>query len=158
MELTLKECQKLSRLTARKYRRPSGAKKRPFLDIFVTQTGYGCKYAIPMLANEELSSARKNGSGSKQWQKAGVLTIYDKTARVALVPPGEAFNRQCGKRFAPFLHANSDTIRVEPHFAVSCGGLNKLRRVSSSTIDRLPRPLKGAGGARPSRIPVRLTL
>jgi transposase InsO family protein len=134
--------------------------KTAILDTFVAQTGYGRKYAIHLLANEGLvKRAGKRvrlkaaaGSGKKREYPK----IYDEAVRDALAPLWEAFNRQCGKLFAPFLHANIDTIRAEPHFALSGIVRDKLRRISGSTIDRLLRPLKaalrlkGTSGTRPA--------
>jgi hypothetical protein len=47
MELALKKRQKLSRLTARKYRAACRREKTAIMDTFVAQTGYGRKYIIP---------------------------------------------------------------------------------------------------------------
>jgi transposase InsO family protein len=160
MELTLKERQKLTRLTARKYQAARRREKSAILDTFISQTGYGRKYAIHLLVNEgkikpEGKRIRlKTAAGSAK--KREYPRLYDDAARDALAPLWEAFNRQCGKLFAPFPHANADTICVEPHFAVSPEALTKLRRISASTADRLLRPvkaalrIKGSSGTRPA--------
>jgi hypothetical protein len=162
MELTLKERQKLTRLTARKYQAARRRGKSAILDTFISQTGYGRKYAIHLLANEgKIKPAGKRirlktAAGSAK--KREYPRFYDDAVRDALAPLWEAFNRQCGKLFAPFLHANVDTICAEPCFAVSPEVLAKLRRVSASTVDRLLRPvkaalrIKGSCGTRPAAV------
>jgi hypothetical protein len=160
MELTLKERQKLTRITAKKYRKAPKKEKTTILDTFTSQTGYGRKYAIHILANEgTVKSAGKRlrlkvTHSSKK--KRVYPVIYDQAVQDALALIWEAFNYQCGKLFAPFLHANIDRIAAEPKFNPGEAVTAKLRRISASTIDRLLRPcrarlkIKGSSGTRPA--------
>jgi hypothetical protein len=49
MELSLKEKQKLTAVTAKNYRAAKKKEKGKILDAFTGQTGYGRKYAIHIL-------------------------------------------------------------------------------------------------------------
>jgi hypothetical protein len=160
MELTLKERQKLTEITAKKYRTANKKDKTKILDTFISQTAYGRKYAIHILANEGLlKPLRKkvklkaaHGSGNKRIYPL----VYDKAVKDALIPLWEAFNYQCGKLLAPFLHANIDSITKAPNFNFSSEVISKLRRISAATIDRLLRKekarrrIKGSSGTKPA--------
>ena len=52
MELNLKERQKLTGITAKKYRTAKKREKTKILETFIEQTKYGRKYAKHILANE----------------------------------------------------------------------------------------------------------
>ena len=56
----------------------------------------------------------------------------------------EAFNYQCGKLLATFLHVNIGHIALEGKFKISDETIARLRKISASTIDRLLKPLKAA--------------
>ena len=55
----------------------------------------------------------------------------------ALEPIWRAFNYQCGKLLAPFLHSNIGCIIQDPAFNFSDEVVYKLGRISAATIDRL---------------------
>jgi len=145
MELTLKERKKLTRLTARKYREASKREKTAILNTFVSQTGYERKYAIHLLANEDTAIMHRQ-AGLVAAHSGGSRRIYQKTydnaVLDALAAIWEAFNCQCGKLLAPFLHANIDRIANEPKFAVPEHVRLKLGTISAATIDRLLRKEK----------------
>ena len=158
MELTLKERQKLTRITAKQYRKARKREKSQILDTFVTQTGYGRKYAIHILANEGKRTPvakRLLKVSHKSGRKRTYPRVYDEAVCKALIPVWRAFNFQCGKLLAPFLHANIDEIAQDPIFTMSTEVHNKLRRISAATIDRLLRKekaslrLKGTCGTSP---------
>ena len=147
MELNLKERQKLTAITARKYRIAKKKDKTKILDIFIEQTGYTSrKYAIHILANESrIKGAVKKvrlKATHKSKKKRVYPRFYDKAVLVALALIWEAFNYQCGKLLAPFLHANVDIIVSEPPFNAGEEVTAKLRKISASTIDRLLKPNK----------------
>jgi hypothetical protein len=160
MELTLKERKKLTRLTARKYQKAGKREKTAILNTFVSQTEYERKYAIHLLANEgkarlmwksaRLAAAHTSGS-RRVYEK-----VYDSAVLDALAAVWEAFNYQCGKLLAPFLHANIDSIAYNPKFAVSETVRLKLSRISAATIDRIlrkekaKRRVKGTSGTKPA--------
>jgi len=161
MELNLKDRKKLIGVTAAKYQKAVKREKSKILDTFISQTGYGRKYAIHILANEGKVryTAKKNlkaravhkGRKGRVYEK-----VYDDAVRDALVPIWAAFNFMCGKLFAPFLHVNLDRICSEPRFAVAGVVREKLSRISAATIDRLLRKtkqkmrIKGTCGTRPA--------
>jgi len=146
MELNLKERQKLTSITAKKYRKATKREKTKILDTFTAQTNYERKYAIHILANEgklhftgkkiKLKTAHSGGK-RRVYEK-----IYDLAVLDALTVIWEAFNRQCGKLLAPFLHANINAIVKKPQFAVPDEIRLKLGKISGATIDRLLRKEK----------------
>ena len=161
MELTLKERQKLTQITSKKYRKASKQGKTKILDTFIEQTGYGRKYAIHILANEgkikpvgkQIILKTTHGSASKRVYPH----IYDKAVLVALTLIWEAFNHQCGKLLAPFLHANINAIVKNHKFSFSDDVLRKLGKISGATIDRLLKKekekarIKGTSGTKPAK-------
>ena len=146
MELSLKERQKLTRITAKKYRLSTKKEKSKILDTFIGQTGYGRKYAIHILANEgKVKSVGKKVKAvitHKTKKKRVYPVIYGEDVLEALEPVWRAFNYQCGKLLAPFLHANIDSIVSHPKFKCADEVLAKLRKISASTIDRLLKKTK----------------
>jgi transposase InsO family protein len=160
MELNLKERQKLTRLTAKKYQMASKRQKSTILDTFISQTAYQRKYAIHILANEgKLKSLRgksrlKAAHGSKQ--KRVYTRVSDDAVRDALILIWDAFSFLCGKLLAPFIRANLSHLRSVPKFAFSPEVHAKLLTVSPATIDRLLKKakekhrLKGTSGTRPA--------
>jgi hypothetical protein len=161
MELSLKERQKLTRITAKKYRLSTRREKTKILDTFIEQTGYGRKYAIHILANEgkvkwaEKKLKVKIGHESKH--KRVYPVMYGKDVLKALEGIWEAFNCQCGKLLAPFLHTNIDSIVKEPDFKCPDEVIAKLSRISAATIDRLLKKakarmkIKGSSGTKPAK-------
>ena len=160
MELKLKDKQKLTAVTAKKYRTAKKSEKTKILFTFAEQTGYNRKYAIHLLANEgkfkTVNKELKAKITHKRIRKRMYHVTYDKAVLDALALIWEAFNYQCGKLLAPFLHANIDGIAMEPKFCFSDEILAKLRKISASTIDRLLKPIKvrmkikGTSGTKPA--------
>jgi len=160
MELTLKERQKLTSITAKKYRKAQKREKSKILDTFVAQTGYARKYAIHILANEGKVKPVNNRLRAKVSQKSRKKrvypSVYDTAVRDALAPIWMAFSFLCGKLLAPFLHTNIDAIANDPRFPMSLEVIDKLRRISPASIDRLLRKtkaalrIKGTCGTRPA--------
>ena len=158
MELNLKERQKLTAITAKNYRSADKKGKTKILDTFIEQTGFTRKYAIYILANEgRIKGAVKKvrlKATHKSKIKRAYPQFYDKAVQVALALIWEAFNYQCGKLLAPFLHANIDIIVSEPHFSARKEVVAKLGKISAATIDRLLKPnraklkIKGTSGTR----------
>jgi len=148
MELNLKERQKLTLVTARKYRTARKREKSKILDTFIEQTNYGRKYAIFILNNEgkikHVGKRLKVKVTHKSSKKCVYPCYYDRAVKDALVPIWDAFNHQCGKLFAPFLHANISCIAKDPKFCFSDEVVFKLRKISAATIDRLLRDNKAA--------------
>lgn len=160
MELNLKDRKKLTGVTARKYRVATKREKTKILDIFTEQTGYGRKYAITLLANEgkvkPVGKKVKAKVTHKSKRKRVYPCVYDKAVLDALVPVWEAFNYQCGKLFAPFLHANIERITKDPQFNFNDEVISKLKKISAATVDRLlsknkaSLKIKGTNGTKPA--------
>ena len=158
MELTLKERKKLTAITAKKYCSARKKNKTKILDTFVEQTGYDRKYAIHILANEGMIKRAVKKVRIKTTQKNKRKRIYpvyyDQAVQEILALIWEAFNYQCGKLLAPFLHSNIDSIVEEPIFNSAKDVIDKLRKISASTIDRLLKPnkaklkIKGTSGTK----------
>ena len=144
----MKERQKLTRVTAKNYRVAKKKDKSKILDTFTEQTGYGRKYAIHILANEgKVKVVRKKLKVKithKSWVKRVYPVIYGKDVLEALEPIWRAFNYQCGKLLAPFLHANIDSVVSDSRFKSEEEVTSKLRKISAATIDRLLRKAKAA--------------
>ena len=161
MELNLKERQKLTRITAKKYRTAKKKDKTKILDTFIDQTKYGRKYAIHILANEgkvkPLGKKVKLKATHRSEKKRIYPRYYDDAVKNALVPIWEAFNYQCGKLLAPFIHANIECIGTDPKFDFCDEVIMKLRNISAATIDRLLKKnkaamkIKGTGGTKPAK-------
>ena len=100
MELDLKERQKLTRVTAKKYRLSGKKGKTKILDTFIEQTGYGRKYAIHILANEgkvkQVGKKLKVKITHEAKKKRVYPVVYGKDVLDAL-KLHLAFNYQCGK-------------------------------------------------------------
>ena len=160
MELNLKDRKKLTGVTARKYRAATKREKTKILDIFIGQTNYSRKHAIKLLANEgkikPIGRKLKAKATHQISIKRAYPCVYDKAVLDALILIWEAFNYQCGKLLAPFLHANIDFIVSDPKFSFSGETVFKLRKISAATIDRLLRKkktslkIKGTNGTKPA--------
>jgi len=160
MELNLKDRQKLTAVTVKKYRKVTKKDKTKILDTFIEQTGYERKYAIHILANEGRVKPAGKGIKAKiihrKPRRRIYSVIYDKAVQDALALIWEAFNFQCGKLLAPFLYANIDCITQDPKFSFPGEVKAKLRKISASTIDRLLKPIKarmkikGTSGTKPA--------
>jgi len=148
MELSLKDRQKLTKVTAKKYRLSAKKEKSRILDTFIGQTGYGRKYAIHILANEgkvKFAGKRLKVIINHKAKRTRVYPlIYGKDVLEALEPIWRAFNYQCGKLLAPFLHANIDRIACDPRFRHEESVTSKLRKISAATIDRMLKKTKAA--------------
>jgi hypothetical protein len=160
MELNLKDRQKLTAVTAKKYRTAKKSEKTKILFTFIEQTGYNRKYASRILANEGKSKTVKKGLTVKithqKIKKRLYPVTYDEGVLDALVLLWEAFNYQCGKLLSPFLRSNIDSIVKVPQFNVSRKVVAKLRKISASAIGRLLKPIKakmkikGNSGTKPA--------
>ena len=161
MELDLKVRQKLTRKTAIKYRLSGKKEKTRILDTFIEQTGYGRKYAIHILANEgkvKYAGKKLKVKITHEAKKKRVYpVVYGKDVLDALKPIWKAFNYQCGKLLAPFLHANINSIVKDPELKCGKDVKDKLHKISAATIDRLLKKtkaqmkIKGTSGTKPAK-------
>jgi hypothetical protein len=165
MELTMKEKQNLTKVTAVRYQRSGKKAQGVILDEFTASTGYNRKYAIHLLANE----------GKRRYAKISGKTVilkvdhskktkrvykkqYDQSVKEKLTLIWKKFDWQCGKLLAPFLKTNVDTLRLSPKFALDDDVAQKLKEISPATIDRLLSKTKkalkvrGTSGTKPTRM------
>jgi hypothetical protein len=160
MELNLKERKKLTAVAAKKYRRAKKDEKTKTLSTFTEQAGYNRKYATHIPAKEGKAKPAGKKARAKITHKAkdkrAYPVTYDKAVQGAPAPAWEAFNRQCGKPLAPFLHGNIDGVIKYPKFNFGNAAAAKLRKVSAPAIGRPLKPgkawmgIKGAGGTGPA--------
>jgi hypothetical protein len=120
-----------------RYRKASKEEKSRMLDEFIQVTGFHRKAAIRLLrrlgqpkANERRGRRRGYGSGA-----AEVLRVV-----------WEASDRLCSKRLQPFLPEMVKVLRRHGEQIIDAAMEAQLCRMSPSTIDRLLRPYRKAGG------------
>jgi hypothetical protein len=70
------------------------------------------------------------------------LPVYGRSVRVALETLWEIFDRPCGQRLKPLVEEELDRLRAFGEIDVDQRTVQKLKRVSSATIDRLLSPRK----------------
>jgi hypothetical protein len=158
MELNLKDRQKLTKVTARKYRSSTKREKTKILDTFIEQTKYGRKYAIHILANEgkiKITGKRLKVQITHKTKRKRVYPVmYGKDVLEVLEPIWRAFNYQCGKPLALFLHEDIDSTVSGRRFKFEETVISKLRKISAAAIGRLLKKakagmkIKGANGTK----------
>jgi hypothetical protein len=138
MELTLKDRQKLIAVTAKKYRSATRNEKTKILFTLINQTGYNRKYVIYILNNE----GKINNPALKGRDMLFLCGIKLGFNPLLKHPEGRGIN---------------PSLRIkEPRFNTSKEVVEKLRKISASTIDRLLKPfkaelkIKGTPGTKPA--------
>ncbi|MBA7500964.1 MAG: transposase [Clostridia bacterium] len=151
--------QYLKVLQERYFMAKSRKDKSSILDEYSRNTHQNRKYAIRRIRS--FSSAPKERRKRKQ--------TYDGYVRTALAKLWEIFDYPCGQRLAPLLKTEVSRLRQLEEIFISNGVAEKLKRISSATIDRALKRQREAlhlkrNRARPKpssllykRIPIRLT-
>jgi len=133
--------------------------KSSILDEYSRNTHQNRKYVIRRIRS--FSSAPKERRKRKQ--------IYDGYVKAALAKLWEIFDYPCGQRLAPLLKTEVNRLRQLEEIFISNEVAEKLKRISSATIDRALKRQREAlhlkrNRARPKpssllykRIPIRLT-
>jgi len=114
--------------------------KGMILDEFIQVTGYHRKAAIRLLHRK---SSQKRQQRRGRWRRYGYEVVE------ALRMVWETSDRVCSKRLKPFIGDLIKVMRQHGELAVSGGLEAELCQMSLSTIDRLLRPWRHAGGRRP---------
>jgi hypothetical protein len=122
-----------------RYFRASKEEKGKMLDEFTKVTGLHRKAAIRLL--------RRLGQ-SRASQRRGRLRQYGAGVAEALRVVWEASDRLCSKRLQPFLPEMVKVLRRHSEQIIDAATETQLCRMSPSTIDRLLRPYRKAGGRR----------
>ena len=122
-----------------RYFRSSKEEKGKILDEFTQVTGLHRKAAIRLLNRKRQSRANK---------RRGRPRKYSAGAAGALKAIWEASDRLCSKRLQPFIPEMVKVLRQHSEQRTDASTEAQLCRMSPSTIDRLLRPWRRAGGRR----------
>ncbi len=125
--------QYLSTLLER-YLKAGKARKGELLDEYCRNTGQNRKYVIRKICRMAFGPPRVRKKRA---------SFYGRDVRVALEALWKIFDFPCGQRLAPIVRAELDRLRRLKELDLTQPTAEKLRRVSSATIDRLLRPKKG---------------
>ena len=151
--------QYLKVLQERYFMAKSRKDKSSILDEYTRNTDQNRKYAIRRIRS--FSSAPKERRKREQ--------TYDVYPKAALAQIWEIFDYPCGQRLAPLLRREVSRLRQLEEIFISSEVAEKLKRISSATIDRALKRQREAlhlkrGRAKPKpssllykRIPIRLT-
>ncbi|MEP7274416.1 MAG: transposase family protein [Acidobacteriota bacterium] len=122
-----------------RYRVARRKDKELILDEFIAVTGYHRKYAISLLreTTEPLPAADKKPPRRRR--------DYTDAVREALIVIWQAANRLCSKRLAPFLPEFISVLEKHGHLCLADEVREKLRRISSATVDRLLYEVRHSG-------------
>ncbi len=144
MELNMQERKKLSKKIATRYRKATKKGKGKILDEFVSYTGYNRNYAAHVLCNEGRSTyvriknkpIRLKAKQSCIRNCGGRPKVYDETVIEKLKEIWEFLDYPCGKLFQPMLHSMMSFLESDGAFALDTIVVEKLLKISASTIDR----------------------
>ena len=105
----------------------SKKEKSKILNEYCKNTGQNRKYVIRKI-NSPTSSIPKKRKRKKE--------IYDGYVRAALAQVWEIFDHPCGQRLAPVLKEQIDNLRDLGELLIPDEVAEKLKKISSKTIDR----------------------
>ena len=133
MPLTMSEKHAVSNELRDRYRKASKKQKQVLLDEFASLTGYNRSYAARKLRFRRTRQERKRHPTGRQGRKRIYLAdVIEPLSKIWAV-----MNFACGKRVAAGMQ---DVLgAMSRHGELHCGTvvLDKLRRMSPATIDRL---------------------
>jgi len=145
MRLVLHERIAVANDIVSRYRKASKSEKTHILDEFLLATGYVRKYAIHILANwnasillreqGKLVRIKANHTGKKSYPAR--QRTYDSDFLKALVLMWSIFSFMCGRRLICSLRNLPEEIQKNKHLRFTPEMWEKLRTVSSATVDRL---------------------
>jgi len=138
-----------------RYAKASKTKKHLILNEFIELTGYNRKYAINLLNScfgkviyPKYGSTLKNPAAEKREfilvdipkrKKRVYLHKYGHDVAVSLGYIWSTFNYMCGQRLEIFIKENLDSLSNERYFRITPSIKEKLKTISSATINRLLR-------------------
>ena len=150
----------LKELQGRYFMATSRKEKSSILDEYCKNTHQTRKYVISKI---------HSFSSSRAIERRKRKQIYDGYVKAALAKLWEIFDYPCGQRLAPLLRTEVNRLRQLEEIFISNEVQEKLKRISSATIDRALKRQREAlhlkrNRARPKpssllykRIPIRLT-
>jgi hypothetical protein len=176
MGLTVKEKQSVIRESYQRYQSSGKKDKSKILDQLCQITGLNRKYLLHLLANwgksttvflEGTRITLKAAPPKKPRKKRAGNVIYGPQVTASLKAIWEYFGFMCGQLLAPFIRANMAFLEQEEVFHITPEVKEKLRAVSSATInrklkeERKKRLLRGISGTKPGKwlkhtIPIRV--
>jgi hypothetical protein len=112
-----------------RYLRARKRGKSAILDDYCRTTGMARKSVLRKLRG--LTRGGEFGPRKKR------QPVYGRPVRAALETLWEIFDRPCGQRLKPMVEEEMDRLRAFGEIEVDGGTAQKLKRVSSATIDRL---------------------
>ena len=113
----------------------SRKEKSSILDEYCSNTHQNRKYIIRKLGSPISLVAKRRG---------GKEIVYDGHVKAALAEVWDIFDEPCGQRLAPLLKTEVDRLRQLEEIFVSNEVAEKLKKISSRTIDRALRRQKEA--------------
>ena len=122
-----------------RYGKANKREKGKMLDEFTQITGLHRKAAIRLLRRQNRSKTKRKRGRKKEYgpEVVGVLEVV-----------WEASNRLCSKRLQPFIPEMVRVLRRKGELQVNAEVEAQLCRMSSSTIDRLLKPIRKNNGRR----------
>ena len=139
-----------------RYLEASKRDKSRMLDEFVALVGCHRKHAVRLLNQTGKENLERYVPRGKR--------IYNEAVRQALVVVWEAADRICGKRLKAALPSMVESLEMHGHMDLDPDVRERLFSASTSTMDRLLRPVSEQAGSRRrvkrrrkmgSRVPVR---
>lgn len=135
MEMTMASRRDLTRSASARYRAAPKSLKTTILDEFTANTGYSRKHAITLLEREPAPAATPRPYRRRKRVYAVCLTS-------ALVLIWDTLDGICSKRLQRAIPAMVDKLQARGHLHLDEQEQGLLKRMSSSTIDRLLRPVR----------------
>ncbi len=163
MELTMIERKPIYRETAKEYQKVRKKAKNEILDRFLSITGLNRNYAARLLRShgKKLRTGKKSyvkGDIAKKGNRPGRTKYYDTEVIKLLKFIWKLSGFICGKRLKPVLNEIIDNLLKNERIMALPETIDKLRKISASSIDRLMKPerkkmdLKGRSGTKPGTL------
>jgi hypothetical protein len=163
MGLTMIERKPIYREMAQEYQKARKKAKKEILDRFMLTTGLNRNYATRLLRNhgKQLRTGKKSYVRAdilKKGKRPGRTRYYDSEVVKLLKFIWKLSGFLCGKRLKPTLNEMIDNLLKNEHIEALPETIDKLRKISASSIDRLMKPernkmdLKGRSGTKPGTL------
>ena len=133
--MTLKSIQEYTAIMRQRYLKASKKEKSQILNEYVKVTGYHRKAAIRVILKRALLTAGRKGHPATYSSVLQPLRVI-----------WEASDRLCSKRLQPFIPEMIRVLRHKGELQVNAATEAQLVKLSASTIDRMLRPYRNAGG------------
>jgi hypothetical protein len=137
MRLTMKERQSVIAVMQERYQKAGKKQKHQILDECCRLTGYNRAYASYLLCHFRRAVKRKDKTQNRSPDKKSVPPYYDGKVKQALVKIWMIMDCICGKRLQPILGEIIPILEKHREIKLSIEVREKLRKISSATIDRL---------------------